>query len=400
MKAIVQDSYGSADVLEPRDIGKPEIAGDEVLVRVHAAGVDRGVWHLMTGLPYPIRLAGYGLRAPKTPVPGMDVAGVVTAIGHDVTRFQPGDEVFGTGKGTFAEYTRASQSQLAPKPANLTFEQAAVVAVSGQTALQALRDHGRVQPGQKVLITGASGGVGTFAVQLAKAFGAQVTGVCSTTKADLVRSIGADHVIDYTREDFADGKQRYDVILDTGGNPSLSRLRRALAPAGTVVIIGGESGGRWLAGNDRQLRALLLSRFVDQKLTTFISTSNHEDLIVLTELIEAGKITPVIDRTYPLSGPGGDPGHHQRRERRPVARGQRSPAPRAPAVPVRGPEADDVHFHAEPRGPDRPHRAHRSREDHAGHRPDLPAERSTQGHPVPGAGARPGKDRHHRLTPA
>jgi len=301
MRAIVQDRYGSADALELRDIGQPEIAGDEVLVRVHAAGVDRGVWHLMTGLPYPVRMAGYGIRAPKTPVPGTDVAGVVAAVGHEVTGFQAGDEVFGTGHGTFAEYVRAPESKLAPKPANLTFEQAAAVALSGQTALQGLRDRGRVQPGQKVLITGASGGVGTFAVQLAKAFGAQVTGVCSTTKADLVRSIGADHVIDYTHEDFADGKQRYDMILDIGGNSSLSRLRRALAPTGTLVIAGGETGGRWLAGNDRQLRALLLSRFVDQKLTTFISTQNHQDLIVLTELIEAGKITPVIDRTYPLS---------------------------------------------------------------------------------------------------
>jgi NADPH:quinone reductase-like Zn-dependent oxidoreductase len=301
MKAIVQDSYGSADALELRDIGQPEIAGDEVLVRVHAAGVDRGVWHLMTGLPYPIRMAGYGIRAPKTPVPGTDVAGVVAAVGREVTRFQAGDEVFGTGQGTFAEYARAPESKLAPKPANLTFEQAAVVAVSGQTALQGLRDRGRVEPGQKVLITGASGGVGTFAVQLAKAFGAQVTGVCSTIKADLVRSIGADHVIDYTGEDFADGKQRYDLILDIGGNSSLSRLRRALAPTGTLVIAGGETGGRWLAGNDRQLRALLLSRFVGQKLTTFISAQNHEDLIVLSKLIEAGKITPVIDRTYPLS---------------------------------------------------------------------------------------------------
>jgi NADPH:quinone reductase-like Zn-dependent oxidoreductase len=301
MRAIVQDRYGSADALELRDIGQPEIAGDEVLVRVHAAGVDRGVWHLMTGLPYPIRMAGYGIRAPKTPVPGTDVAGVVEAVGHEVTGFQAGDEVFGTGQGTFAEYARAPESKLALKPANLTSEQAGVLALSGQTALQGLRDRGRVQPGQKVLITGASGGVGTFAVQLAKAFGAQVTGVCSTTKADLVRSIGADHVIDYTHEDFADGKQRYDMILDIGGNSSLSRLRRALAPTGTLVIAGGETGGRWLAGNDRQLRALLLSRFVSQKLTTFISTQNHKDLIVLSELIEAGKVTPVIDRTYPLS---------------------------------------------------------------------------------------------------
>jgi NADPH:quinone reductase-like Zn-dependent oxidoreductase len=301
MKAIVQDTYGSTDVLELRDIDKPEIADDEVLVRVHAAGVDRGVWHLMTGLAYPIRLAGYGLRAPKTPVPGTDMAGVVEAVGKDVTRFQPGHEVFGIGKGAFAEYARAPENKLAPKPANLTFEQAAVVAISGLPALQGLRDKGRVEPGQKVLIIGASGGVGTFAVQLAKVFGAGVTGVCSTTKVDMVRSLGADHVIDYTREDFAEGEQRYDVILDIGGNPSLSRLRRALAPKGTLVIVGGEMGGRWLGGLDRQLRALLLSPFVSQKLTTLISKENHEDLIVLKELIESGKVTPVIDRTYPLS---------------------------------------------------------------------------------------------------
>jgi NADPH:quinone reductase-like Zn-dependent oxidoreductase len=301
MKAIVQDTYGPTDVLELRDIDKPEIADNEVLVRVHAAGVDRGVWHVMTGLPFPIRLAGYGLRVPKTPVPGMDVAGVVEAVGKDVTRFHPGDEVFGVGKGAFAEYARAPQDKLAPKPANLTFEQAAVVAISGLPALQGLRDHGKVRPGQKVLIIGASGGVGTYAVQLAKAFGANVTGVCNTTKVDMVRSLGADHVIDYTRDDFAKGEQRYDVILDIGGNSSLSRLRRALAPRGTLVIVGGETGGRWLGGNDRQLRALLLSRFVGQKLTTFISKENHEDLLVLKELIEAGKVTPVIDRTYPLT---------------------------------------------------------------------------------------------------
>jgi len=301
MKAIVQDTYGSTDVLELRDIDKPEIADDEVLVRVHAAGVDRGVWHVMTGLPYPIRLAGYGLRAPKTPVPGADVAGVVEAAGKDVTRFQPGDEVFGIGKGAFAEYARAPENKLAPKPANLTFEQAAVVAISGLPALQGLRDHGKVRPGQKVLIIGASGGVGTYAVQLAKVFGAEVTAVCGSTKVDMVRSLGADHVIDYTREDFAEGEQRYDVILDIGGNSSLSRLRRALAPKGTLVIAGGETGGRWLGGYDRQLRALLLSRFVGQKLTTFISKENHEDMLVLKELIESGKITPVIDRTYPLT---------------------------------------------------------------------------------------------------
>jgi NADPH:quinone reductase-like Zn-dependent oxidoreductase len=301
MKAILHDTYGSADVLELRDVDRPEIADDEVLVRVHAAGVDRGVWHVMTGLPYPIRLAGYGLRAPKNPVLGMDVAGVVEAVGNDVTRFQPGDEVFGIGKGAFAEYTRAPERKLAPKPANLTLEQAAVVAVSGLPALQGLRDHGKVRAGQKVLIIGASGGVGTYAVQLAKAFGAEVSGVCTTTKVDMVRSIGADHVIDHTHADFAEGKQRYDVILDIGGNSSLSRLRRALTPKGTLVIAGGETDGRWLGGSDRQIRALLLSRFVGQKLGTFISRENHEDMTVLKELIEAGKVTPVIDRTYPLS---------------------------------------------------------------------------------------------------
>jgi NADPH:quinone reductase-like Zn-dependent oxidoreductase len=260
----------------------------------------------MTGLPYLARLA-FGLRAPKTPVPGMDVAGVVETVGKGVTRFQPGDEVFGVGKGTFAEYARAPENKLAHKPASLTFEQAAVVAISGLTALQGLRDKGKVQPGQRVLIIGASGGVGTFAVQIAKAFGAEVTGVCSTTKVDLVLSIGADHVIDYTREDFAEGtkdakgEQRYDVILDIGGNSSLARLRRALTPKGTLVITGGETDGKWLGGTDRQLRALALSPFVGQDLRTFISSENHEDLIVLKELIESGKLTPVIDRTYPLA---------------------------------------------------------------------------------------------------
>jgi NADPH:quinone reductase-like Zn-dependent oxidoreductase len=301
MKAIVRDEYGSPDVLELRDIDKPEIGDDEVLVRVHAAGVDRGVWHVMTGLPYPIRLAGYGLRVPKNPIIGSDVAGVVEVLGKNVSRFQPGDEVFGIGKGSYAEYVCAREDKLAHKPANLTSEQAAVVAISGLTALQGLRDHGRLEPEQKVLVIGASGGVGTFAVQLAKAFGAHVTGVCSTTKVDMVRSIGADHVIDYTREDFAEGDQRYDLILDIGGNSSLSRLRRALAPKGVLVITGGEGGGRWLGGTDRQLRALMLSPFVDQKLGTFVSSENHEDMIVLKELIEAGKVAPVIDRTYPLS---------------------------------------------------------------------------------------------------
>src|SRR5215217_4571971 len=301
MKAMVRDAYGPPDVLELRDIDIPEIADDEVLVRVHAAGVGRDVWHVMTGLPYPIRLAGYGLRAPNNPVIGSDVAGVVEAVGKKVSRFQPGDEVFGIGKGSYAEYVSAHEDKLAHKPANLTFEQAAVIAIMGSTALQALRDHGKVRQGQKVLVIGASGGVGTFAVQIAKAFGAHVTGVCSTKKVEMVRSIGADHVIDYKREDFAEGDQRYDVILDIGGNSTLARLRRALASQGILVIVGGEGGGRWLGGTDRQLRAMMLSPFVGQKLGTFVNKENHEDLLVLKELTESGKITPVIDRTYPLS---------------------------------------------------------------------------------------------------
>ena len=301
MKAIVRDTYGSPDVLELRDIDKPRIGDEEVLVHVHAAGVGRDVWHIITGLPYPIRLAGYGLRAPKNPVIGSDMAGVVEVVGKSVCRFKPGDEVFGIGNGSYAEYVCAQEDKLAHKPANLTFEQAAVIAIMGSTALQALRDHGKVRPGQEVLIIGASGGVGTYAVQIAKAFGANVTGVCSTKKVEMVRSIGADHVIDYTREDFAEGDQRYDVILDIGGNSTLSRLRRALAQQGTLVIIGGEGSGRWLGGTDRQLRAMILSPFVGQKLGTFVNKENHEDLIVLKELIESGKVTPVIDRTYPLA---------------------------------------------------------------------------------------------------
>jgi NADPH:quinone reductase-like Zn-dependent oxidoreductase len=300
MKAIVQDTYGSADELDLRDVDEPILGHDEVLVRVHAAAVDRGVWHFMTGLPYLVRLVS-GLRAPKTRVPGADVAGRVEAIGEDVMRFQPGDEVFGTCRGSFAELARAREGKIAPKPANLTFEQAATVPTSGSTALQALRDVGKVQPRDKVLIIGAAGGVGTFAVQLAKAFGADVTGVCSTTKVDLVRSIGADNVIDYTRDDFAETGQRYDLLLDIAGNRSLSHLRRALAARGTLVIVGGEGGGRWLGGIDRQLRAHVLSPFVGQTLGTFVAKQNSEDLVVLKEFIEAGKLTPVIDRTYPLS---------------------------------------------------------------------------------------------------
>ena len=311
MKAIVQDTYGSTNVLEHREVNVPEITADEVLIRVHAAGVDRGVWHIMTGLPYPIRLAGYGLRRPKTPVLGMDMAGVVDAVGRDVTRFRPGDEVFGIGKGAFAEYARAPENKLAAKPTNLTFEQAAAVAVSGSPALQALRDYGRVKPGEKVLIIGASGGVGTFAVQIAKVFGAEVTAVCSAAKMDMVRSLGADHIIDYRRDDFAEGKRRYDVIL--------ARHRRELVVVATPA-------------------------------------RPHRE---------------------------GDARHNRRRDGWTVAWRQRSPDPGTPALPVRGPEAENADAQGEPPGHDRPQGADRDREDHPGDRPDIPAKRSPGRHPLP-----------------
>ncbi|MFF3399938.1 NAD(P)-dependent alcohol dehydrogenase [Streptomyces sp. NPDC002659] len=301
MKAIVQDAYGSTDVLKLRDIDPPAVGDGDVLVQVHAAGVEAGVWHLMTGMPYLLRLMGFGLRAPKNPVRGLDVAGRVEAVGRKVTRFKVGDEVFGACDGSFAEYACAREKRLAPKPGNLTFEQAAAVPISAYTALQAVRDKGRVRAGHKVLVIGASGGVGTFTVQLAKMYGADVTGVCSTAKADLVRSIGADEVIDYTREDFADGTRRYDVILDIAGNRSLSHLRRALTPKGILVIVGGEDGGPWLGGTERLLRAALLSPFVGQKLLGLVSAERQKDLEFLKELLEAGKITPVVERAYPLS---------------------------------------------------------------------------------------------------
>jgi NADPH:quinone reductase-like Zn-dependent oxidoreductase len=299
MKAIVQDRYGTADVLELKDIDEPVVGDDDVLLRVLAASAFIGDWHIMTGLPYLGRLV-IGLRAPKARVRGQDVAGRVEAVGERVTRFQPGDEVFGTCHGSFAEYATARPDKIAPKPANLTFEQAATVPSTGTTALQGLSNIRKVQPVHKVLIIGAAGGVGSFAVQIAKAFGAHVTGVCSTTKVDLVRSIGADDVIDYTRDDFAEKGPRYDLILDTAGNRSVSHLRRGLAPRGTLVIGGGEGGGRWF-GVGRQLQALMLSPFVSQRLGTFIAKQNGEDLLVLKELIEAGKVTPVIGKTYPLS---------------------------------------------------------------------------------------------------
>jgi NADPH:quinone reductase-like Zn-dependent oxidoreductase len=278
-----------------------ERSAPQELIRVRAAGVDQGVWHLMTGLPYLTRAVGYGLRKPKTGIRGRALAGHVEAVGKDIVDFRPGDEVFGTCEGSFAEYACAKENRLALKPANLSFEQAAAVPISAVTALQGLRDSGQVQPGQEVLIIGAAGGVGAYAVQLAKAFGAHVTGVCSTAKVELVRSIGADHVIDYTRDDFSDAGKRYDLILDTAGNRPLSVLRRALAPRGTLVVVGGEGGGPWTGGIGRSLRAGMLSLFVGQKLRALMSVERHEDLRFLTQLIEAGTVAPVIDKSYALA---------------------------------------------------------------------------------------------------
>jgi NADPH:quinone reductase-like Zn-dependent oxidoreductase len=302
MKAIVQDRYGGPEVLAFRDIDQPVPKDNEVLVKVKAAGVHRGDWHIMTGLPYMIRLVvpTLGPRGPKVPVLGMDVAGTVEVVGTQVTRFQSGDEVFGWTDGSFAEYAVAPEDHLAAKPAALSFEEAAVVPISGFAALQAVRDVGEVQAGQRVLVLGAAGAVGWFAVQIAKAFGAHVTGVASTSQLELVGSIGADEVIDYTRQDVTDGARQWEVIVDTGGRRTLSQLRRALTPTGTLAIVGGEGGGRWLGGFLRNLRAPLLSRFIGQRLRMLASKPNQEDLQVLRELIEAGKLRPLVGRTYPL----------------------------------------------------------------------------------------------------
>jgi NADPH:quinone reductase-like Zn-dependent oxidoreductase len=302
MKAVVQDRYGGPEVLEFRDIDQPVPKDNEVLVKVQAAGVHRGDWHIMTGLPYMIRLVvpALGPRRPKVPVLGMDVAGRVEAVGKAVTRFRPGEEVFGWTDGAFAEYAVAPEDHLAAKPAALSFEEAAVVPISGLAALQAVRDVGEVQAGQKVLVLGAAGAVGWFAVQVAKAFGAKVTGVVSTSQLELVGSIGADEVIDYTRTDVTDGARQWDVIVDTGGRRTLAQLRRALTPTGTLVIVGGEGGGRWLGGFLRNLRAPVLSRFIGQRLRMLTSKPNQEDLQVLRELIEVGKLRPLVGRTYPL----------------------------------------------------------------------------------------------------
>jgi NADPH:quinone reductase-like Zn-dependent oxidoreductase len=301
MRAIVQDTYGSAEVLRLGEIERPEVGDDEVLVRVRAAGLDRGVWHMMTGLPLMIRILGFGLRGPKTRVPGNDFSGYIESLGKNVGEFEVGDEVFGICLGSFAEYVCAREDRLVRRPTNLTLEQAAAVPTSALTALQGLRDHGKIEAGQKVLIVGASGGVGSYATQLAKAFGAEVTGVCSTAKVEMVRTIGADHVIDYTRDDFVERKERYDLILDIGGNRSVSQLRGVLTPRGTLVIIGGEEGGRWLGGTDRMLRVFLLSPFVRHNLRAFVAKSNKADLQLLKDLIENGKVKAVIDRSFPLN---------------------------------------------------------------------------------------------------
>lgn len=302
MKAVVQDVYGSADTLRLADVERPVIGDGEVLVSVRAAGVDPGVWHLMTGLPYLFRL-GFGVRRPKVPVRGRDLAGVVEAVGSSVTRFRPGDEVYGvTAFGSFAEFARSRERDLARKPTSLTFEQAAAVPVSGTTALVGLRDVGQVEPGQQVLVIGAAGGVGSFAVQLACAFGAKVTAVCSTAKADLVRTLGADDVIDYSREEVDARGPTFDLILDTAGRRPLSVLRRALTPNGTLAIVGGEGGNRWIGGFDRQiLWAPLRSAFSSQRLRGVVAEERLDDLEYLTTLIEEGKVLPVIDRTFSLA---------------------------------------------------------------------------------------------------
>lgn len=299
MRAVVHDTYGSSEVLRLTTVPRPRPGAHDVLVRVAAAGLDRGAWHAMTGLPYLSRLV-FGPRRPSNPVLGTEVAGSVVALGAAVTGFDVGDEVFKFGRGTFAEYALVAEDRLAPKPAGLSFAQAATLPVSAVTALQAVHDRGRVQAGQEVLVIGASGGVGSYAVQLARSAGAHVTGVCSPAKADLVWSLGAEHVVDRTREDFADGTRRYDLIIDIAGNPSLARLRRALTPRGTAVLTGGEDGGPLTGGMSRQLWAVALSPFIGQRLTSFIADVRTRDLDRLTALVEGGELAPSLQRTYPL----------------------------------------------------------------------------------------------------
>ena len=300
MKAIVQRGYGDADVLELADVDKPVIRDDEVLIRVRAASVHAGDALLMQGIPYVMRV-GFGLRRPRNPIPGLDVAGTVESVGSKVSRFAPGDEVFGNGKGALAEYAAAKESRLVAKPANLTFGEAAVLTVSGLTALKAVRDVGNVQPGQSVLINGAAGGIGVFAIQIAKLLGAEVTAVCSVGKADLVRSLGADHVIDYAEEDFTRSDRRYDFILDNVGNRSLAECRRVLSPNGTLIPNSGTAGGKWIGPLVPMGQAVMTSPFVSQNLRTFLSTANENDLNSLVELVASGKVVPVIGNTYALS---------------------------------------------------------------------------------------------------
>ncbi len=302
MRAIVYHEYGTADVLRLEEVEKPAPGDNQVLIRVRAAAANPFDWHYMRGTPYIMRMDA-GLFKPKSTRLGVDVAGQIVAVGKDVTQFKLGDEVFGTAGGAFAEYARASENRIVLKPANLTFEQAAAVPVAALTALQGLRDKGRLQPGQKVLINGASGGVGTFAVQIAKTFGAQVTGVCSTRNVEMVRSLGADHVVDYTREDFSQSSDRYDLILDNVGNRSLADFRRVLNPKGVYVLIGGggPDDGRWIGPFARVIKAYLLSPFVSEELVMLLASINREDLALMSKLMETNKVTPVIDRTYPLS---------------------------------------------------------------------------------------------------
>lgn len=301
MRAATQRSYGTAEVLNIETIQRPTIADDEVLVEVVAAGLDRGVWHLMTGLPYLVRLMGYGFRRPKNPVPGADVAGRVVQVGSTVSRFNIGDEVFGIAQGSFAEYAAAKESKLTHKPSNIPFDQAAAAPISGVTALQALTTIGHLEPGQHVLVIGASGGVGSFAVQLAKALGATVTGVASTPQLETVWTLGADHVIDYTTTQIDDGEQRYDLIIDIGGRNKLSRIRRALTPKGTLVIVGGEGGDRLTGGIGRQLRASMISPFIKQRLAFFISTESLESIELLAKHLGDRSVVPAIGQHFALN---------------------------------------------------------------------------------------------------
>jgi NADPH:quinone reductase-like Zn-dependent oxidoreductase len=301
MKAVTQEQYGGPEVLELRDIPRPQISDDQVLIRVLAAGVNPADWAVMSGLPYIARPV-YGLTTPKNPVRGTDVAGVVEAVGTAVTQFQAGDEVFGSADGSYAQFAAADPEKLTRKPANLTFEQAAAVPMAGLVALQAVRDHGGVRPGQRVLINGASGGIGTFAVQIAKALGAQVTGVCSTRNVELVRSLGADHIVDYTRQDFTRAGEEYDYVLDNVANHSLRSLRRTVTPSGALVPNGGGFDNRWFAGAGRVIAAHAVNMVSKQTVRPFLVSYSNDDLVTLRDLVEAGKVSPVLDRTFPLNG--------------------------------------------------------------------------------------------------